>query len=174
MNYLYHRVRENMRGTVLYPLNRLKEVYPDIYSEAVKKYEGREFVMDYSIPTLNCKWNDALHLTAVHPKEVYDALRDAGFQPSKKRFYKIDPNILDVENSTVYLYKYKRSTKIDNKNFVPFNPDQLSQYETLPEYTKEYFKKMKEEGKRPLIYHGVPHILYKGTLDISNCEIIEV
>ena len=46
MVYLYHRVPENLIGETLYPLNELKTLYPDVYAEHVKKYEGREEKMD--------------------------------------------------------------------------------------------------------------------------------
>lgn len=48
--FVYHRVPENLRGTVLYPLNMLKDVFPDIYTETVRKYEGREHVLETRIP----------------------------------------------------------------------------------------------------------------------------
>ena len=36
MEYLYHRVPKNMNGTMLYPLNVLKNLQPEIYAEHVK------------------------------------------------------------------------------------------------------------------------------------------
>ena len=38
MEFLYHRVPVNMEGSILYPLNQLKNLHPDIYVEHVKKY----------------------------------------------------------------------------------------------------------------------------------------
>ena len=35
-------------------------------------------------------------------------------------------------------------------------------------------KKMYEAGKRPLLFHLVPHILYKGLINTENIEVIEV
>ena len=63
-----------MEGETLYPLNKLKDVYSNIYEEARSKYKGREAVMRHKIPYLNCLWNDVLHLTVVHPQKLKDAL----------------------------------------------------------------------------------------------------
>ncbi len=30
------------------------------------------------------------------------------------------------------------------------------------------------KGEHPLFYHRVPHILYKGTIDITNLQIVSV
>ncbi len=34
-----------MTGDILYPLNTLKKMYPDVYAEHVRKYRDREDVM---------------------------------------------------------------------------------------------------------------------------------
>jgi len=67
MNFLYHLVPENMIGKILYPLNRLKSISPKSYKEQVKKYNKREHVLEKTILSLNCKWKDVIHLTAVIP-----------------------------------------------------------------------------------------------------------
>ena len=40
---------------------------------------------------------------------------------------------------------------------------------SMPHYKKEI-----KERRKPLIFHLVPHILYKGTIDIENAEVIRV
>jgi hypothetical protein len=173
MNYLYHRVPKGIRGDILYPLNTLRDIFPDLYEEHSKKYKGREFVKEYRIPPLDCLWNDAIHMTAVHPSEVYGAMRDAGFTPDKRYFFQIDPTALDPKNTTVYLYNHKAPNEIVESDFSSFFVEKLYQYSTLSEYTKTYFKEMFEQGKQPLVFLGVPHILYKGTININSLPIIE-
>ncbi len=82
--YLYHWVPDDMIGDTLYPLNILKHTHPDLYTKKVSKYIGREKVMDQIIPILDCLWNDVLHFTAVHPKDVKDALIKAGSKKFSK------------------------------------------------------------------------------------------
>ena len=77
MNYLYHRVPKNLQGQYLMPLTQLKKNHPEIYQEHLKKYEGRESLLKFKIPKLNCLWNDVIHLTAVQPKKLDEAFREA-------------------------------------------------------------------------------------------------
>jgi len=58
--FLYHLVPKNIRGDILYPLNILKSIYPDIYQYQVNKYFGREYIIEQRIPLFNCLWNDVL------------------------------------------------------------------------------------------------------------------
>ena len=62
MNYLYHKVPEDIKGNFLMPLNSLKKKYPSIYNKKVKKYEGRETLFNLKFPILNCLWNDQIIL----------------------------------------------------------------------------------------------------------------
>ena len=78
MHYLYHRVPENMRGTTLYPLNQLRDAHPDVYAEAIKKYENRERVMRQVVIPFGCAWNDVLHFSPVHPSFAKSELQKYG------------------------------------------------------------------------------------------------
>ncbi len=176
MNYLYHWVPKNMQGEVLYPLNKLKEIYPDVYKEHVLKYEGREKVMDQRIPSLNCLWNDVLHFSAVHPSLIKQALVQAGrTEPFDIEYFEIDPHLLDPNNTIVYLYKHQNIlNKFDDDNFTIYDPDNIAQYSEVPQLTKDYYTEMIREGKKPLHYHMVPHILYKGPLNVNGAKHITV
>lgn len=78
MNYLYHWVPKDLQGDTLFPLNTLKEKYPDLYKKEASKYVGREQIMQDVLPILNCLWNDVLHFSAVHPSLVKEALFESG------------------------------------------------------------------------------------------------
>lgn len=172
--YLYHWVPDNLQGTTIYPLNTLKETHPEIYKEASSKYEGREELMDFKIPFLNCLWNDVIHMSAVPPLTIKEALFEAGrTKPLELEYFEIDPETLDPKNTIVYLYDHKNlSEYFGEKSFVAFDPNDLEKYSHLPDETKEYYKEMFSQHKKPLLYHRVPHILYKGSIDISNVKRI--
>ncbi len=176
MLYLYHRVPENIQGSVLYPLNRLKETMPGVYKKEVQKYEGRESLLEIKIPLLDCLWNDVLHLTAVHPNEVKKALVEAGRSGDfQMRYFQIDPATLDLNKTVVYRYLQEGLEDITREdNFVFFDLSQVEELSRMPESTKNYYHEMIAQEKKPLLYHCIPHILYLGTLDISKAEIITV
>lgn len=175
-NYVYHRVVENMRSTTLYPLNQLKTKFPDAYEEHIQKYNGREHLLDTKIPTLDCLWNDVLHFTAVSPNVLFRNITDAGFDAEIvwKRWYKIPISMLDPKNTTVCLYRRDISLVPDSRSFSDFDSLKLAEYSTVPSETLEYYREQFKLGKRPLFFHRVPHILYKGTVDTTGLDIVEL
>jgi hypothetical protein len=174
--YIYHMVPDQMFGNILYPLNTLKDTYPDVYERQVSKYVGREHITRQHIPILDCLWNDVLHFSAVHPKEVKQALIEAGRNPDfTMSYYQVDPKMIDPKNAIVYLYAHAdNKEKMNEKNFAPYNSDEVAKFSSMPDVTKEYYKEMIGKGERPLLYHKIPHILYKGTLDTTDLPIISV
>lgn len=175
MNYLYHGVPVLLEGKELMPLNDLKKEHPKMYKEEVKKYEGRKKLLKIKVPLLNCLWNDVLHFSAIHPKKIKKAIIESGFNAKYKwKFFKVNPKLFNLKKIIVYLYDYKIRNKPLKKDFVPFKVKDLPKYSKLKKATKDYYKKEIKNNKRPLMYHLVPHILYKGRLKIKDLEVIEV
>ncbi len=105
MSYLYHNVPKNLHGNILYPLNVLKQIHPDIYDQQVSKYFGREQLLKLQIPILECLWNDVLHFSAVNPAEIKQAFIEAGGNPDfTMNYYQVDPKLISPENAVLYLY----------------------------------------------------------------------
>ena len=65
-----------MVGDVLYPLDQLAAVRPDLYEFQKSKYVGREAALRFRIPGIDLLMGDTLHCAAVHPYRVFRA-RDA-------------------------------------------------------------------------------------------------
>ncbi len=164
----------DMTGDTLYPLNELKTIFPEIYTKDASRYKGRDGVMQIVIPILNCLWNDVLHFTAVHPSVVKSALKSAGMKKSYDlQYYEIDPELLDPKNTAVFLYTSKLLS--GNKlEVVSYDPTKIEKYSLLPQITMDYYKERYEMGGEPLVYYRVPHILYKGKLNVKDVRIIKV
>ncbi len=173
MSYLYHFVPNGMIGTILYPMNILKDVYPELYQKQVKKYEGREELLGKQILPLDCLWNDVLHFVALHPKEVFVQWEKLGLKLGHFACYQIEPHQLDSSKAIVYKPSGKKE-HVSEKNSALYDPNTLEQYSYLPDATIEYYRETITRGQKPLSYKFVPHILYKGTLDISDAKIIEI
>ncbi len=173
--YLYHMVPEDMKGTLLQPLNFLRETNPDLYLSKVGKYKDRNHVMEQFIPALECVWNDVLHFSAINPMELKKALIDAGMNPREMKFYQIDPNLLDPKQTTIYLYQEGvNKDGINSENFLEYDPEKLTEHSVLSQATQEYYKETFNKGENPLLFVGVPHILHKGSVDIAELPIIIV
>ncbi len=176
MNYLYHRVPENMQGSVLYPLNILKEKYPEIYQKQVGKYVGREELTKRIIPILNCLWNDVLHFSPVHPVEIKKALVEAGWSSDfSMQCYLIDPKMLDPKDTVIYFSSPDNKINDPNPdNFMPYNPEDVKSFSIMSEKNKQYYKEVISQGGHPLLYPWVTHILYKGSIDIADLSIVSI
>ena len=170
--YIYHQVPKSMIGTVLYPLNELKIILPEIYEKEAGKYLGREQVMNQRVPILDCFWNDVLHFSPVHPAILKQTLIDAGGDADLTiSAYQINVKLLDPDKTVIYLHSKKIQTL---EEFIPFNTNILLTMADVPEFTKEYYRRSFEAGEKPLRFLRIPHILYKGSLDISKAIILNV
>ena len=136
--------------------------------------------MQQMIPFLNCLWNDALHFSPVHPQIIIDELKKAGMagmaeMPASMEYFEIDSTELLPENSLIYLYRADLPVKMSEENFAEYNDVNLSKIENiLPEMTKEYFITCIKSNQNPLMFHGVPHILYKGILNVTKFTRIAI
>lgn len=175
MRMLYHRVPDNVVGDRLYPLNQLKIVLPLVYAAQVKKYQGREILLQETIPILNCLWGDVLHLSPVHPQEIHNGLAEAGFDVFERQYFEVDPaaNGFTEENAVIYFSEddpEKGETWV-----IPFHLDALEAVSPfLPDTTKAYYRSQQATNRRPLLYRGVPHVMYKGSLRMSALPLINV
>lgn len=163
-----------MSGTILYPLNVLKETQPEIYTEHVKKYVGRESILSAIIPPLHCLWNDVLHLTAVSPVETKANLVKAGFEYKEEYFYKIPVEMIVVEHAVAFTNTKGEMRKVAELDYEPFDVKRMSEYQKVPEATLKYYMQKKNEGLHPVIYQFVPHVLYKGNIDTRGLDVISV
>ena len=173
--YLYHMVPADMQGKVLHPLNSFKDTNPELYLSKAGEYDDRKHIMELFIPTLECLWNDVLHFSAIDPAELKQALVEAGGEPREMKFYQIDPSLLDPNKTTIYLYKEKENEDgMNPENFTEYDPEKLEEHSALSQATKDYYKGEYSKGERPMFFVGVPHILHKGSIDISDLPVIIV
>lgn len=166
-----------MIGDVLYPLNRLASVDSDAGAEETKKYEGRKHLMAVRLPILNCLWNDAIHLSPIHPSKIRQALFETGFQdvPLARTFFLIDPKALTPGKAIHFKNSTDTAGKYDfpDTDFSFFNHAEYQELPDVPIEQRNYFIRMKAEGGRPLLWARTPHVFYQGELNIKNAKIIQ-
>ena len=173
---VYHLKPTDMVGEILKPLNTLKNEAPNVYETKVKKYDGREFLLERRIPVLDCLWNDVVHMSPVPPDEWKQVLLEAGMQDKKYTFYKIDCSELNQSNLAIYWFKRVERFRKDMSpdEFTAFSPESLETIRTVPQASRDYFKDTYDSGAKPLLFLGIPHILYKGEIDVSRAETITI
>ena len=172
MKYVYHKVPKNMVGNFLYPLNQLEEILPEIYNQQVKKYFGRVFLMEEKIPMLNCKWNDVLHFAPICPQIISKNLKEIGHQTdNNKMFFKIPISKFNHKATVIFHYTREDAELLDSE-ISNLNIEDFEELKELPIGTKNWYIECYKNGRSPLLYHRVPHILTLDSIDISDCEKI--
>lgn len=179
MALLYHLMPKNIVGGVLYPLNQLREMHPQIYEAAMRKYEGRAEVTQRNIPLLNCLWNDVVFFTSVHPEAIRNGFIAAGSPWTPKKWVAVDPTVhrFDAQNTVIYNPNIQRA-----HGDYAFLPEQFSSFKAgkitticqLPEPTQDYYRETAQRGEPIFAWRGLPHILHHGSVRIDDDQIIEV
>ncbi len=163
----------------LIPLNRLKDNHPSEYAEHIKKYKGREHLLQKTIPILNCLWNDALHISPISPQRILDTWKAEGLHQHARvadsiDVYKIPVDFLE-EKTTVCYQSF-------NFDFHAYNPE----LDKTWKFQKSLFKEQNEvdskqidiwksdlKNERPFFWYShTMHILAQQEIDISSCELI--
>ena len=175
--YVYHAKRPNFEGERLYPLNALKDKLPAIYDSAVKKYKGREWLLDVVIPGLDALWNDVIHLSPIHPRLIYKTLTDVGFEHHKYNCTWIEIPIEDVMSlpSTLYFNTrlWQDTRVLLPSDFAEVTPARVAELSGMPEINLEYYRGCLAHNEMPLLWKRAPHVLVKGTMDISKYATID-
>ncbi|RZL66848.1 MAG: hypothetical protein EOP77_06390 [Variovorax sp.] len=163
------------QGDTIYPLTDLESIHPDVYQRQKAKYDERQHVMDRHIPTLgNCAWNAVIFMSAVSPDALNVTRVEAGFPPITQRsYYQIDPTTLDQDQLTVYTFPDGRPFD-ETTDFKEYRYEDLEEYSHVPEATKRYYQQEFDSGQNHirLAWRFIPHILYKGQIDVSACPVV--
>ncbi|MCA9332363.1 hypothetical protein KDA00_00645 [Candidatus Saccharibacteria bacterium] len=173
MHFVYHAVPENMHGDKLLPLNKMDSDLEDIKKKALEKYKGREELLERRIELLDCLWNDVVQFLPLDPQKVYSLQKELGLIDKiyPYKFYKIPISSFDPEKTAVY---FKTAPGYENYWVEWMKDVDFNNLQTIPKPTIEYYKSLIGTGELPFNYQFIPHVLYKGTIDISDAEIIEL
>lgn len=167
-----------MEGSILYPLNQLRGKYPAVYARALRRYTGRESLLEERIPLLDCLWNDVIHFSPVHPQKVASAYRRAGGSWIRKTWLEIDLASagFDSSNTVIFLHQPKQFGEmgLHAEDFLLFQVESMATMCELPHETVEHYEESFRQNRRPFLFLWVPHVLHKGTVDIANFRQIEI
>ena len=189
INFAYHIKPFDFQGNQILPLSFLQSLYPEIANTSIKKYTGREDLIDSVVydPTNSphqfmgdkvLKWTEVSFCSMINPSLIFKKFKELGFIPkeAKRSIFKIPLEVFPAK-TMVWLGQKKMS----NLGLLP-QDDCYSLEEAynmvdiniLPSRAVEYDESWQNQGKRPLFFVHMPHILCAEPIDISVCEIIEV
>ena len=194
MAFVYHRVPSEMVGDVIYPLNQLAAIAPERYELQRSKYLGREAVLAARISQDGLLFNDTVHCAPLHPNRLFAARERLGLHPpradaSRARntsrfsglFFEIPLDRISTQRLLWYRWETPWINGFPNED-VPlappleeFEPFDASRYRELSDVTDPhaaYLRRMKETGKRPLLFVHIPHVLVAGPIDAHRLGVI--
>ncbi|WP_417336087.1 hypothetical protein [Halobacteriovorax marinus] len=179
MEYFYHLVPDPFVGKDLIPLNEMDRE-SKLYKSHSRKYIGRESLTEQTIPLLNCKWNDVIQFSSVHPQLIIDKLREIqpDFKLYRTKCFKV--SVLEVEGKYegVIFDRNKTQKKgdfsIHADDIRPLNSTQYKELTHLPKETIAFWNRVKEEGGKYLWFPYIPHIFLKGIVDTTHFEVIDL
>ncbi len=173
MTYLYHGVPEDMKGDSLIPLNQMLAVDADLRDSYLQKYKGREEILERKIPLLDCLWNDVVQLLPLNPKVLFDCQLELGLITAipEYRYFEIDLTMLEPEKAVVY---FKTAPGEENVTVRWLKDVDLDELQEIPRATREYYETMVGTNEPVFNYQFVPHVVYMGSIDVSNSHTISI
>ncbi len=89
-----------------------------------------------------------------------------------------DSNGINQTNAIIYKYLFKKEElqshgfRFSPSDFETFSPENLSRYSSVPQATIDHFKSAKENSETPLMFLWVPHVLYRGKINVEKLKIL--
>lgn len=155
-----------MNSNILFPLSELEYEIPSLYKKEIKKYKGREKILNKKIQLLKCNWKDVLFFSAINPVLIFTALDLIGLLDKNV------PKILRFPISDLKDNNYCSYQEEEKVEFKKINKSSYKEDDKIPLQTIKYFVDCLKTNEDPLIFSGIKHILYKGSLDITKGKVI--
>ncbi len=168
-----------MEGDFLIPLNDMDKS-SELYVKHASKYEGREELMDESLPILNCKWNDVVQFSALDPRIIVEELKkyQTDLVINRREIYRVPISEIIGKNEAI-IFDRDTTRKKGSFGILPHEVKVLSEENyneltSVPKETIEYWKRVRDEGGKFLFFPFITHIMVKGKIDTTNFEIVEI
>jgi hypothetical protein len=190
--FVYHAVPDGMVGSVLYPLTDLRRVSVDAFAAQRAKYAEREAVLDARITASGLRFNETIHCAPLHPHHLYRLRKQMGLlatasasstepQAKQRLFFEIPAE--RFREQPAYWYRWVApwingypgedvALAPPLKEFEPFDPVRYRELPRVPRAHIEYLGRAKRDGKRPLMFVHIPHILVAGPIETKGLRVV--
>lgn len=170
---LYHHYipPEKMVGTKLVPPSTLQHMVPKLTEQHLAKYRDRDWfkqrggVSKIQIPCLSCTLVDVIQMVAIPVSQIQERQRLLGGSP--QRFFEIESDSLNQNCLCAY---YRNDEETGEPTYDLFDPS--LPLDRVADAFEKWWREEIVKGHPRRIYAGVPHIYYKGEIDITNCPVV--
>ena len=172
-----------MRGSVLYPLNDLRDRHPDVYRSELAKYAGREGVLGYRVPHLGVAWADTVNLSALDPRLLVAERRRQGVPFSRlleRRLARIPVERVAATPAAAYRASAhwinsrpgaEVALEPPEADFSPFDAATYAEVRDVPSAHVAYLKEQLAAGDYALGFVFIPHVLVAGPVDLAGLTL---
>jgi len=169
--FFYHGVPDDLEGDELIPLTEIFKKRPDLHAKYLEKYKGREEILQRRIPLLDCGWNDVVQLLPLHPRQLFELQQRLGLieELPEYHYFEIDPASLDPNRTVVY---FKTAPGDENVTVQWLNDVDMSSLQQIPQATEDYYRSMVGTGEPVFNYQFVPHVVCRGSVDITDSRTV--
>ncbi len=184
--FLYHLCAPDMRGSLLYPLNELRQRLPDVYAREREKWAGRESVLEFVVPGLGVPWANTVNLSTLDPRLLVEARARLGVPVSRllaRRLVRIPLERLAgraavrLDSQTHWINSSPGEDvplEPPSEAFSAFDPDSYEETLEVPPLHLEYLERQRVRGQVALGFVFVPHVLVAGSVDLSGLQRVEL
>lgn len=172
----FHILKDSFVGNTLYPLNDLKSLFPEIYFKELKKYEGREKLLEANNPVLNCLWNDVVQFSCLDPRVTMDAVKayNQAYIGRKFKVFVLDLRKVNAELSCLFSpqdtpNKYDHSTE----QYFDFNLKSFQNIKDVPFEQISRWERDTKNGKPLFLWSATLHFMYKGHVPLEWGSVFE-
>lgn len=165
---LYRAAIRDLRGREILPLNRLRELHPDLYEREAAKYSYRPQTVDNPVHPLGCRWGDVVFLSPVHPAPIFDALHEAGrVGPTTLTYWTIEADLLDPDHTCILLKRHDPLFRPQPaSDYLAYSPATVATL-TTPS-TKALDRLRNLNATEPLLpWADIPHVLHRGPIAVN-------
>lgn len=182
-----------MVGTVLYPLTELAGLSSEAFALQRSKYAGREAVLEARISASGLRFNATVHCAPLHPHRLFLLRKQMDLLPPVSTtqaepppwrpglFFEIP--IERILAHAVYWYRWLTpwvngypeqdvapAPPLDE--FEAFDSARYQELSAVPRAHVEYLRRAKQDGRRPLMFVHVPHVLVAGPIETAGLRVI--
>ena len=114
-----------------------------------------------------------MQLLPLHPRKLFELQQELGIvdELPDYRYFQIETSQLEPSKTVVYFKTAPGEENVTVKRLADVNLDDL---QSVPPATVEYYKSMVGTGEPVFNYQFVPHIIYRGTIDVSSAKIVSL
>lgn len=174
MTALYHLLPSTFVGETLHPLNQLRQLHPAAAAHALRRFRGREDLLERRVPPLGCARQDTVSLSVVPPQVLVALLHDLGVPWQPRTWVAVHPSSLEPARAVVYPSRRRTPFRPEtDEDFAPYDPATVLEYQTTA-LTREDWQQAQQKGTGVLLFSSVPSVLYQGAINITHAPRVVV